>query len=168
MKKLITCCLLLMLTVLTAKADSPLGQGGKQLNFGLGFANYGIPVTGSFQYGVHRDMSVEAELSWANRNVKYNKDKYYRRNTFGIVGRFNYHFNTILNIPSNFDLYAGANVGFRIVNYPYDYYGNRTSGLGLGLQVGGRYYFNDQFGINLEFAGGRAVTAGKIGISIRF
>lgn len=41
-----------------------------------------------------------------------------------------------------------------------------NSGLGLGVQVGGRYYFNDRLGLNLEFGGG-FVSGGKIGISCK-
>ena len=43
----------------------------------------------------------------------------------------------------------------------------KVSGLGIGGQVGGRYYFNDKVGINLEFGGGNAFGGGKVGVSVR-
>jgi len=48
----------------------------------------------------------------------------------------------------------------------YLYPGSHTSGLGIGAQVGGRYYFSDNVGINIEFGGGNAFSGGKVGISI--
>jgi outer membrane immunogenic protein len=64
-------------------------------------------------------------------------------------------------------LYAGANVGFNIYHSPDDYNGDDVSGLGLGLQVGGRYYFHKKTGINLEFGGGNAFSGGKLGLTIK-
>ena len=86
----------------------------------------------------------------------------------GISGNGNYHFNRILGIPSNWDFYAGLNLGFYVWNSSSDYPGDHNSGLGLGAQVGGRYYFNNKFGLNLEFGGGNAFDGGKIGVSIKF
>ena len=38
----------------------------------------------------------------------------------------------------------------------------------LGFQIGGRYYFTNKVGINLEFGGGHnTLSGGKIGISIK-
>jgi outer membrane immunogenic protein len=51
---------------------------------------------------------------------------------------------------------------------PNDYPGSHTSGVGLGAQLGGRYYFSDKFGINLEVGGGNAFSGGKFGISVKF
>jgi hypothetical protein len=42
------------------------------------------------------------------------------------------------------------------------------SGLGLGAQIGGRYFFKDNFGLNLEFGGGNALSGGKFGITYIF
>jgi len=39
--------------------------------------------------------------------------------------------------------------------------------LGIGGQIGGRYYFTEKFGVNLEFGGGNAYSGGKLGISIK-
>jgi len=73
-----------------------------------------------------------------------------------------------MRIPQNWDFYAGINIGFFIWNSPNDYEGSHTSGLGLGAQIGGRYYFNNRVGLNLEFGGGNAFSGGKIGVSIKF
>jgi len=85
----------------------------------------------------------------------------------GISGNVNYHFNNLLSIPYNWDLYAGLNVGYYIWNSPNDYDGDHHSSLGLGAQIGGRYYFTESFGVNLEFGGGNAFSGGKVGISLK-
>ena len=79
----------------------------------------------------------------------------------------NYHFNTILELPSEWDLYAGLSLGFFFWNSPSKYHGSHDSGLGITGQVGGRYYFNERFGINLQLGGGNAFSGGKIGITMK-
>jgi hypothetical protein len=39
--------------------------------------------------------------------------------------------------------------------------------VGLGAQIGGRYYLSDKVGLNLEFGGGNAFSGGKFGVSIK-
>ena len=43
-----------------------------------------------------------------------------------------------------------------------------TSGLDLGAQVGGRYYWNSSWAVNLEFGGGVEFSGGRVGVSKRF
>jgi hypothetical protein len=65
------------------------------------------------------------------------------------------------------DIYAGVNVGFYVWNSPDRYTGSHSSGLGLGGQLGVRYFFTNSIGLNLEFGGGNAFNGGKIGLSFR-
>ncbi len=156
---------ILVITV-GANAQSALPKGQNQINFGVGFSDKGIPVYFGIDHAVHNNVTLGAELSYRGYEEKYNNGNY-KHNVLGISGNFNYHFNTVFAIPSNWDLYAGANVGFNIYNSPDDYKGDDVSGLGIGLQVGGRYYFNQKTGINLEFGGGNAFSGGKLGLTIR-
>jgi hypothetical protein len=84
----------------------------------------------------------------------------------GISGNFNYHFNNLFHIPRNWDLYAGLNLGFYSWNSPDDYGGSHTSGLGLGAQIGARYFIARHVALNLEFGGGNAFTDGKFGLTV--
>lgn len=147
-------------------AQSPISKGESQLNAGVGLSSWGVPVFVGLDYGVHPDITVGGELSF-----RQYKDKYvnvnYDHSVIGISGNGNYHFNRVLEIPNNWDLYAGLNLGFYIWNSPDDYQGSHSSGLGLGGQIGGRYYFNDKVGLNLEFGGGNAFSGGKIGVTIK-
>jgi hypothetical protein len=71
-----------------------------------------------------------------------------------------------MNIPTPWDFYAGLNIGFYNVSSS-SINGGISSGLGLGAQIGGRYYFSDQWGINLEIGGGNSVSGGKFGITYK-
>lgn len=152
---------------LSVNAQAPIGIGEAQINAGLGFSSSGVPVYAGFDIGVHEDITVGGELSFRSYNDSWYGHSY-NHSLIGIAGNANYHFNTLLEIPREWDVYAGINLGFYIVNTnDSNYGGTANSGFGLGAQVGGRYYFNDKFGVNLELGGGSTFSGGKIGISIR-
>ncbi len=130
---------------------APLNKGEKQLDFGLGLDTEGLPIYAQLDFAVSPDITVSPMLALTAANV-------YNFMTLGVHG--DYHFNYLLDIPSNWDFYAGLNLGFRF--YMSSHSG--TSPLDLGLQVGGRYYWNNDWGINLEFGGG-AGFGGRIGVS---
>jgi outer membrane immunogenic protein len=165
MKKIITCIALLFAsTVMFAQA--PISVGQSQFNAGVGLSSWGIPVYLGLDFGVHPDITMGPELTFRNYHDNWSGNKY-NHSIIGISGNANYHLNRILNIPSNWDFYAGLNIGFYIWRSPDGYAGSRSSGLGIAGQVGGRYYFSDTFGLNLEFGGGNAFSGGKFGISIK-
>jgi len=163
--KIISLFMLLLLTSVFGYSQAPISKGQLQINAGLGFSGWGVPIYGGVDYGVHPDITIGGELSFRRYNESYFRHDY-KHNIIGIVAKGNYHFNSLLKIPNNFDLYGGANLGFYIWNTSdSDYNGSGASELGLGIQIGGRYYFNDKIGINLEFGGASTVSGGKIGVS---
>lgn len=147
-------------------AQSQIAKGQAQINAGVGLSTWGVPLYVGFDYGVHPDITLGAELSFRSYNDKWHDYKYHHSIT-GILGNANYHFNTVFNIPSRWDFYAGLNLGFYNWSSPNDYEGSHSSGIGLGAQIGGRYYFSNSVGINLEFGGGNAFNGGKFGITIK-
>jgi outer membrane immunogenic protein len=157
--------IIFVITVLPVFGQSPVQKGNSQFNAGVGLSSWGVPVYLGLDYGVHKDITIGGELSYRGYHDRFNDVKY-NHSVIGISGNGNYHFNSVLNIPSNWDFYAGLNIGFYIWDSDKDYPGSHTSGLGLGAQIGGRYYFSDYIGINLEFGGGNAFSGGKVGISI--
>ena len=162
-------CFLFVLSLLGRSAFSqgtmPMGQA--QLNFGVGLSEYGTPVYIGMDFDAIRNLSIGGELSFRSYN-EYWGQNYYKRNITGISANANYHFNSILLIPSPFDLYAGINLGYYNWSSPdQGYYGNHNSGLGLGVQIGGRYYFTRKLGCNLEFGGGNAFSGGKVGLTVK-
>lgn len=157
---------LILLISTTAIFAQPISKGQSQLNVGVGFSTWGVPVYLGFDFGVHPDFTLGLELSYRGYNDDWDHYKY-RHSIIGFSGNANYHFNRVLNIPSPWDFYAGLNVGFYSWNSPKEYHGSHTSGLGLGAQIGGRYYFNNKIGMNLEFGGGNAYSGGKIGLTFK-
>ncbi|WP_304201180.1 hypothetical protein [Flavobacterium alvei] len=124
------------------------GQARKELNFGLVGINYEIPV--------HKDITIAPgvgtnfDLDWINLGVKGN---YYFDNAFGIS-------------DSAWDVYGGLNVGYSIYNGDNDL--DNSSDLNLGLQVGGRYFWNDKWGLYLEIAGGNVSgMSPAIGLTVK-
>jgi outer membrane immunogenic protein len=163
-----TLVILIVLLFSTSKvySQSPLPVGSSQFNAGLGFSGWGIPVYGGMDFSVHEDITVGFELSFRSYSSRWQNNRY-RHSIMGASGNANYHFNSLLNIPQEWGFYAGLNVGFYVWSSPSRYEGSHASGLGIGGQVGGRYYFTDRTGINLEFGGGNAFSSGKIGISYK-
>jgi hypothetical protein len=163
-KQLLTFALILFSSLIFAQA--PVAKGESQLNAGVGLSSWGLPVYLGLDYGVHPDITLGGELSYRSYSDKYGNVSY-DHSVIGISGNGNYHFNRVLEIPKKWDFYAGLNLGFYIWNSPNDYQGSHSSGLGLGAQVGGRYFFNDKIGLNLEFGGGNAFSGGKLGLSFK-
>jgi len=165
MKK-ISLVLVLTAITFTSFAQGSLAKGEAQINAGVGLSSWGIPVYAGFDYGVHPDITLGAEASFRGFNENWRGDRY-RHSVIGISGNANYHFNRILKIPSKWDFYAGGNLGFYLWNSPNGYLGNRASGLGLGGQIGGRYFVSNKVGLNLEVGGGNAFSGGKFGLTIK-
>lgn len=145
-------------------AQAPLENKKLQLNAGLGTSGWGTPVYGGIEYGIGNNITVGSEVSFQSYKV-YN----YKSSILGIQGFGNYHFNELLKIPSEWDFYAGLGVNYynwTIKDSAYNYYFDDTP-FGVSGQVGGRYFFNEKFAINLEANGGNATSGGKIGITYK-
>lgn len=150
-----------------ALAQGSLEKGKLQLNAGLGTSGWGIPVYVGLDYGIHRDITLGGELSYRSDSRVYASNKY-KSSAIGIGINGNYHFNRILDMSNNWDLYAGLGLNYYVWSYDNDLYKtNDNSDIGLGAQLGARYFFTDKFGINLELGGGNAVNGAKIGITYK-
>ncbi|MDP2089358.1 MAG: hypothetical protein Q8J84_08150 [Flavobacteriaceae bacterium] len=167
MKKLfITATIALFLISGFAFGQSSLPVGKTQLNVGVGLSEWGVPFYIGIDKSIHKDFTIGGEFSYRSYNEKWDSSDY-RHNIMGFSGNGNYHFNTIMDIPQNWDFYAGLNLGFYIWSSPDTYSGSHSNGLGLGAQIGGRYNLSDKVGLNLEFGGGNAFTGGKLGITVK-
>jgi len=152
MKKIFT--LVFCLTTLFAIAQSPIGKGGKQLNFGVSGNSYYVPAYVSFEFGVHPDITLGPQagmdLSFDYLNLAFRGD---------------YHFNTLIGISQEWDFYAGTTAGFSILIGTENV--TVKNGLYIGLQVGGRWYWSDRWGLNLEFGGSNLFGNARIGLSLK-
>lgn len=186
MKKLLL--LVVMLIAISTFSQGTLNKGAIQFNGGVGFSNWGIPLSLGLDYGIGNRITLGAEFTYrVDRgnsgyggyytgyyyDYDYNYYSNYRQPIIGISTNGNYHFNELIKvIPKNVDLYAGVNLGYYIRTNKYDNYYDNSSGLGVGLQTGGRYFFNNNLGVNAEFTGGRLINGGlfgaKAGVTYRF
>ncbi len=172
MKKLNFIILFITLTSTVALAQGTLGKGGKQLNAGVGFSSWGVPIYAGLDFGVHESITIGPKVSY--RNYNYRSSFYnYSQSLFVLSFNGNYHFNKVLNLPSEWDLYAGLSVGYylwsdaKVSSGGTIITGTNASTLGLDAQIGVRYFFTKNFGLNLEFGGGTG-TGGNFGITYKF
>ena len=129
-----------------SQGEAPLSKGEKQLNFGITGLGNSLPVYVGLDFAVHDDITVGpiASVNFFSGNTSLK---------VGAVG--NYHWNKLIGIPSNWDFYAGLNAGFKI-----DFDNNKNNNFDLGGQVGGRWFWNDRWGLNAEFGFSGAVGGG--------
>lgn len=146
-------------------AQGTLGKGNTQLNAGFGFSSWGVPIYAGLDIGVHESVTIGPRVSFRTYNQRILGTRY-SQNLIGISFNGNYHFNRLLELPSEWDLYAGLSLGYYIWSSG-DFAGAESSGVGLDAQVGARYFFTDKFGLNLEFGGGYA-SGGGFGITYKF
>jgi len=156
MKKLIILFLLLSLSTysFSQNGEAPLRKGSKQINFGLGLDSSGLPLYGQMDFAVSNDITVSPMVGLTLGG----EDSF-----ISFAGYGSYHFNRLLNIPQNWDFYAGVNLGFRLCLSN----NTGTSPLIFGMQTGGRYYWNDHWGVQLELGWGVSHYIGRFGLSYK-
>jgi len=140
-------------------------KGESQINAGIGLSGWGIPVYANYEYGFSDVISGGVEGSYRSFSENYSNSNY-KYTVLGVGAFANYHANELLSIPESWDVYAGATLGYYIINVDSEYPSSYGSGLSFGGQIGARYYFSDKMGVNLELNGGSVVTGGKLGLTI--
>lgn len=166
MKKLILVVALAFVSAV-GFSQNPLSVGKSQLNLGVGLSEHGVPIYLGLDHGISRDLTIGGELSY--RSFKDNENNFnYEHDVIGISANLNYHFNHALNMANDWDFYVGPNVGYYSYNNNYDGYNGRyDSEVGIGAQLGFRYYLSDKVGLNIEFGGGNAFSGGKFGLTFK-
>ena len=97
--------LLLLTSAASAQAfRAPLAKGDKQLNVGLGFNTNGLPIYGGIDFAVSDEVTIGPQA-----NIVFDDDA-----SLGIGCRADYHFNRLLEINKEWDVYSGINAGFGI------------------------------------------------------
>jgi len=136
--------LLLLISLLTVglyaqnRGTAPLARGEKQINFGAGISQKGIPAYFSVDFALHKDVTLTPEI---HAVFPFPDEKF----KGGFLMKADYHWNYLIGIPANYDFYAGARAG---LSFGGDVYPD------FGVQVGGRWYWSSVWGMNLELAAG--------------
>lgn len=152
-------------------AQGTLTKGEKQLNAGLGISTFGVPVYLGADFGISENITIGPRISYRKNTEKYFGNKYSQSLTV-VSFNGNYHFNQLLKLPDAWNVYAGVTLGYYVWsdvkwnNSSTTGFGGEGSGLGFDAQVGARYFFNENLGINLELGGGTG-SGGIVGITYK-
>ncbi len=165
MKRISLIVLLSIVGLTYSFGQGTLGKGGKQVNAGFGFSSFGVPVYVGADFGVHEDITIGPRISFRTHNQTFVGTRF-SQNLTVVSFNGNYHFNTLLELPGEWDLYAGLTIGYNIWSDNDQFSSSRASGAGLDGQIGGRYFFTERFGVNLEFGGGYS-SGGFFGITYK-
>ena len=130
-----------------ASAQAYNGKGDKKLQVGFNGWGYGTGLVWTFDYGISKIVSVGAG---ANIYFSGYKDDNKDNNLF-VFGRLNAHLQEPLNLPKEWDIYPGLDLGVL------------HNGFGLGAHIGVRYFFTDKIGVYGEFG-----NNGSLGMSFNF
>ncbi len=166
-----------LFTVSTARSQFNPGENQQILaNAGIGFSSYGIPIYASVDIGVADNITVGGGVSFQSNTERINvfSDSFRWKHTiFGIGLRGDYHFNELLELANEWDVYAGLGLDY----YSWEtklkegagsvYSGSGSGGFGISARVGVRYFFNEKLGANLEFGGGSVLSAGRVGVTLK-
>ena len=106
MKKLIVAfSMLFMASLVSAQAWN--GKGDQKIQIGLNGWGYGTGITGTYDYGLSKLVSIGAGANIYFDGYKDNNDK----NNIFIFGRLGLHLQEPLGLPEKWDIYPGINLG---------------------------------------------------------
>lgn len=131
--------------ILSAQAWT--GNGDQKLQIGFNGWGYGTGITGTYDYGLGKIVSIGAGANIYFDGYK-DDDK---DNNFFVFGRLGFHLQDPLGLPEKWDIYPGVNLGVLGKDF------------GIGAHLGIRYYFNNNVGIYGEFG-----NNGSLGVSFNF
>jgi hypothetical protein len=135
---------IILMIAFVAITSLSFGQAQKQLNIGFIGVNYEIPVA--------TDITVApaAGTDWGFNHLQ-----------IGVKG--NYYFDTLFGLTEPWDVYAGVNAGYGI-----GLGDSNDSDFAFGLQVAGRWFWSDKWGVYVEAAFGNLDNAGGgIGVTMK-
>jgi len=142
MKKLFTIFALSGVLFFATQNDAQ-AQAAKQLNFGLIGVSYEIPMGSTITI---------APTAFTNFDLSFL--------TLGV--KANFYFDDMIGLPSEWDVYAGANGGFAL-----DIGNNNGNDFGIGLHIGGRWFWSDKWGVYLEGGAGNLGGNGGVGLTMK-
>jgi hypothetical protein len=147
------------------------------LNAAFDLGVYDFPDVKNLSIGVGgylgwKSFSYSYYSTWRDKNGKWHYDDYIKETwtytAIGIRPTIHYSFE-----GTKAQVYGGLPIGFVIVSYnvnnpDYKYYIGRSvrSYPGIGLILGGRYYFSNSFGVYGELGYGLSYL--NLGISLKF
>jgi len=174
MKKLF---LFLIALFLIAPAFSQIAyqQGDNQLNFGFNVGQ-APGIYGSYEVGITDNISIggEAAIGFVYTLVYFGYSSF--QTNFRFSGFANYHFGQLIGLPDEWDVYGGADVGYSIWTKDSDVpnstgfddvFNWNENSIMIGAHGGGRWFWNDKWGVNAELGGGIGYFIAKGGLTMK-
>ena len=164
--------IVLQLLTLSTYSQQAYQRGDKQINFGLNLAQ-GLGVYASFEDAIMDNISVGLEFGFGvnNANFSVTSTTYYQSN-LRFSANAHYHFAQLIGVKENWDLYGGLDIGYSFwtkgktlpTNEDYNWYKNTFL---LGINGRARWFWNEQWGVNLEIGAGLGYYVFKTGVTVK-
>jgi uncharacterized protein DUF6646 len=132
---------ILCVSVAHIQSQSFNGKGDSKANIGIDVYGYGYGIKATYDYGLSDLFTIGAGTSFYLNN---------NENDFFLYFRSNVHLGIILDLPPQFDIYPGVELGYL-----------SRSDIGLSAYLGLKYYFSKKIGVFAEIG-----TIGALGLSI--
>ncbi|ASK31087.1 hypothetical protein CEY12_13645 [Chryseobacterium sp. T16E-39] len=129
----------------TINAQAWNGKGDQKIQLGFSAWGYGTGITGTYDYGLNKLISVGAGLNGYFSGYKNNDND----NRVFIFGRVNFHLKEALQLPEKLDIYPGVDLGILGKDF------------GIGAHIGARYFFTEKIGVFAEVG-----NNGSLGVSL--
>lgn len=126
-------------------AQAWTGKGDQKIQLGFSAWGYGTGITGTYDYGLNKLVSVGAGLNGYFSGYKNNDND----NRVFIFGRVNFHLKEALQLPEKLDIYPGVDLGVLGKDF------------GIGAHIGARYFFTEKIGVFAEVG-----NNGSLGVSL--
>ena len=110
------------------------GKGDQKIQVGINALGNGSGLTATYDYGLGKIISLGAGANFYFGNYRDNN----KDNNFFVFGRMNFHLQEPLDLPSQWDIYPGIDLGLLGTNF------------GFGAHLGVRYFFTNKVGVFLE------------------
>lgn len=186
---IITCTLIALVTLLFTTpnklvAQTPMTKGVNVAQVGIGLGGWTTGYTTSetpviiltYEKGI-KDNFGPGNLS-VGGSIAYKSGRIggfdfgasdWTYTYLGIVGRASWHPHFVKS--EKFDAYTGLSLGYYLINSDFEsaYYGDldfSEGGVELGIHIGGRYNFSEQFGAFAELGFGLGVL--NVGVAYTF
>ena len=129
--------------------EGPATSGGAGNTGAMSQVSFGA-IGAAWEFPVAAQISI---APFAATNFDLN------RLTVGV--KANYYFDKLFGLPAAWDVYGGANAGYAVVN------NGTNDDIGLGLHIGGRWFWSQKWGLYLEGGGGMGGSMGGLGVTMR-
>lgn len=151
--------------------------GFSQVDFGFGVDKWGVPIYAGLDFGLSDHITIGPRVAVVFDRGDYYLNTRYGHTIFNLMFRGDYHFANLIDaLPSQLDLYGGADLGYGIwIDNYNDSNVNITSydGLFFNVHAGARWYWTRNWGANAEVTpigtyGGVYNGSLKVGLSYIF